>query len=689
MYRVILENSPEIICIVDPRNEHVIDFINKNACFNTLGYHREELIGMSILDLIHSDDLKKVFKIFKKRVIHKKNANEIRIKDKEGNYSYFEMNIKKVKMDKNQENLVIYLRDISKQKDLEKDIIDNEHNFKELTDKIPEIRFWDLFGPKDHEIALKHSYSVLGNIIENIPEYIFWKDKELSYLGCNKNYVNFLGHNNMTEVIGKTNEDLLWNGTIIKNLKIIEKKVIKSGEPQYHSNEKWILRNGDEIWLDVNRIPLKDPDGSISGILVTYQDVTEKIKYENLIVQLNNDFLNFTTDFQNNITTLLLTCCNQLQATLALYIHKIYRNDEEFFQIITNDEESYLFTRKELFDKTFLNTLFIANHDSPQLIESLDKAKNAQNYIFIRNYQIKSCYGKLIKSQNEYNRALCVLFKDKHKVSALDRLILLLLCDAIEIEHMRWEANQKLEKQNIELNKISTLKSELINRTSHELKTPLITIKGFTELLLNFHNFKFESDIVKILEEIEKGSQQLENVVEMLLETSQIERGELKLKYTEEDLSLIIKQCVEDLNNLIKSRNHVISIKITENLIIHIDKDRIYEVIKNLLSNAIKFTPPNGRIIIDSEIRENKLVISIEDNGIGIIDADKEKLFTQFGKIERFGKGIDVEIQGSGLGLYISKQIINLHGGSIWMESEGENKGCVFYFSLPIKTDFS
>jgi signal transduction histidine kinase len=114
------------------------------------------------------------------------------------------------------------------------------------------------------------------------------------------------------------------------------------------------------------------------------------------------------------------------------------------------------------------------------------------------------------------------------------------------------------------------------------------------------------------------------------------------------------------------------------------DKERMYDVIANLLINAIKYTPPNGEIIIKSEIKEKFYIISIKDTGIGITEEEKSQLFREFGKIERYGMGWDIGIEGSGLGLYMSKKIVQLHKGDMWVESEGRNKGSTFCFSLPI-----
>jgi len=141
---------------------------------------------------------------------------------------------------------------------------------------------------------------------------------------------------------------------------------------------------------------------------------------------------------------------------------------------------------------------------------------------------------------------------------------------------------------------------------------------------------------------------------------------------------------MNELEGLLVLRNHTINLEIADNLFCSFEKERIYNVITNILSNAIKYTPLSGKIELKSEITNGFIIISIKDNGIGFSKEEGSLLFKQFGKIERYGQGYDVISEGSGLGLYISKKIIELHGGEIWIESEGRDKGSTFYFSLPI-----
>jgi len=247
------------------------------------------------------------------------------------------------------------------------------------------------------------------------------------------------------------------------------------------------------------------------------------------------------------------------------------------------------------------------------------------------------------------------------------------------------DINEK-KKAEEELKRLNKLKSELLTRSSHELKTPLMSIKGFTELLtLKFQDTLNDEELF-FVSEIRKGCFRLETLVEDILKTAELESGTIHLEKSEEDLSLIIKKCVRELKGFADSRNHTINIMIHDNLETSFEKEEIRQALNNILSNAIKYTPPYGKIDIQSRIGNNFIIVSIKDTGIGFTEEEKEQLFKRFGKIERFGQGFDIISEGSGLGLYISKKIIELHGGDVWVESEGRNKGSAFYFSLPVPT---
>ncbi|MHA1254284.1 MAG: sensor histidine kinase [Promethearchaeota archaeon] len=144
------------------------------------------------------------------------------------------------------------------------------------------------------------------------------------------------------------------------------------------------------------------------------------------------------------------------------------------------------------------------------------------------------------------------------------------------------------------------------------------------------------------------------------------------------------KEREKQLQGIASLREQKIKVNIKEKFFTEFDKEKIYEVITNLLINAVKYTPVGGEITIESKQKNGNYVVSIKDTGIGLTKKEITQLFTQFGKIERYGQGWDVGIEGTGLGLYISKELMTLHDGKIWVESEGRNKGSTFFFSLPI-----
>ncbi len=240
------------------------------------------------------------------------------------------------------------------------------------------------------------------------------------------------------------------------------------------------------------------------------------------------------------------------------------------------------------------------------------------------------------------------------------------------------------KKAERELREISQLKTELLERTSHELKTPLIAVKGFTDLLLDLHKEKFDDEVFSILGEIKHGTEQLETLINRLLETTVLESGKIQFNPKEEDLSFLIRFCVKNLRGFVKTRNHFITLDIPDKLILNFEKERIYDVFSHLIVNAIKYSPPYGEIKITAKKIKNFAQVCVQDNGIGLSEDEKKKIFKQFGKIERYGQGWDIGTEGTGMGLYTSKKIVELHGGEIWVESEGRNKGAKFCFTLPM-----
>jgi signal transduction histidine kinase len=236
------------------------------------------------------------------------------------------------------------------------------------------------------------------------------------------------------------------------------------------------------------------------------------------------------------------------------------------------------------------------------------------------------------------------------------------------------EYNQDLAKANEELKIHDKMQREFINIASHEIKTPVQSILSFSQLLSIYPERQAD-----FIESLQRNANRLKRLSSDILDVTKIESKSLKIKKEVFDLNVILSKVVDEYEILIQNYvEHEIKLLFkpsNEKLLVDADKERISEVISNLISNAIKFTE-KGEIVIDIDRKDTGFVfVSVKDTGKGIDPEISEKLFSKF---------TTTSFQGIGLGLYISKNIIEAHGGKIWAENNKEgNGGAIFYFSLP------
>ena len=167
-----------------------------------------------------------------------------------------------------------------------------------------------------------------------------------------------------------------------------------------------------------------------------------------------------------------------------------------------------------------------------------------------------------------------------------------------------------------------------------------------------------------------------------MLDASRLDNKKLVLKSHKENLVKLIEESVSDMTYLLNLRNLATISDLPKELFLAVDKLRFSQAIINLISNAIKNTPMGGKIFISADDTTDYIDIHVRDTGVGLTEKEKEMLFQKFGKIERYGKDLEVDIEGVGLGLYISKEIVELHGGQILVESKGRNEGATFTIRL-------
>ncbi len=222
------------------------------------------------------------------------------------------------------------------------------------------------------------------------------------------------------------------------------------------------------------------------------------------------------------------------------------------------------------------------------------------------------------------------------------------------------------------------LKSTFVSIVSHELKTPVALIKGYASTLRR-SDARWDADTVReSLQVIEDESDRLAHLIDDLLDASRVQTGNFKLVPVELDIDQLVNDVARRF--LPQAGGHSVVVDVPADLpLVHADEARITQVLRNLLSNAVKYSPDGGEVRVSSRVAPRDVVICVSDQGPGIAPEDLANLFTRF---YRVSSALARKTQGAGLGLYLSKAIIEAHGGRIWAESDGRH-GSRFSFSLP------
>lgn len=230
---------------------------------------------------------------------------------------------------------------------------------------------------------------------------------------------------------------------------------------------------------------------------------------------------------------------------------------------------------------------------------------------------------------------------------------------------------------------LERMKLDFISMASHELKTPLTSITGYLSVFLEENKGKIPKEEMDLIERSLIASQQLFTLVQNLLNVNKIEREQISVSIEPLDYQPILSKAVEDLRNQASQKNIILSLNIPPSLPkVMADPIRIGEVITNLVANAINYTNPGGKVDVSIEISPIQLTTIVSDTGVGIPKEAMSQLFTKFFRVSNQAQKAG---KGTGLGLYISKSIIEKLNGKIWVESE-DGKGSKFFFTLPIAT---
>jgi PAS domain S-box-containing protein len=495
---------------------------------------------------------------------------------------------------------------------------------------------------KQTEEALRSSQQIIEGIINAIPVRVFWKDNNLVYLGCNAAFAHDAGFADPKDIIGKDDYQMAWRAQA-DLYRDDDRQVIESGCAKLLAEEPQTNPQGDALTLLTSKIPLRDSQGEISGVLGSYLDITDRKLAEEKIINAKKEW----EDTFDAITELI-------------FIHdsdgRIIRANRAYGQM-AGMSLAELVGRPfyEIFPKTdSLDDLCkeAVNCSMPALkeitIDSIGKTFS------VRMYPKLDDKGKYL-----YSVHIMLDITERRKV--------------IEAEIMK-EAAEAANKA----------KSDFLASMSHEFRTPLNAVIGFSELMATGLGGPLTDQQKEYVTDIFTSGQHLLSLVNDILDLSKVEAGKMELQMNEFNIERLIETSIALFKEKAYKHSLQMTLNITHGLDTMIgDERKIKQVLFNLLGNAVKFTPDGGRIQVEATLTDDKefLKYSVSDTGIGISSEDQNKLFKPF---EQVDTRLTRKYKGTGLGLSLCKQLVELQGGRIWFESEA-GKGSNFIFVIPAR----
>jgi PAS domain S-box-containing protein len=436
-----------------------------------------------------------------------------------------------------------------------------------------------------------------------------------------------------------------------------------------------------KYWLGV---PLKTQDRNI-GVLVV-QSYSEDI----IIDEVDKEVLQF-------VSTQVAMAIERKRAMEAL------RSSEEFNRAIVENSPLGIAVRNQQgrllsYNETWKLMWDLGDKDVKRDIELGEEGKELkQRFGSIKEWdaevsKIFSQGGNLFIPEVALENAkteepiwLSFYFYDiKDEEGNIDRIVTLTedITERKKAEEKLRQVLEELEAANAQLKKVDQLKTEFLNMTSHELKTPLASILGYSELLAEGVLGEVHPNQEKALDGIVRNAQQLRKLVDELLETSRIESGTLKLVIE----PVVMKDMLGDIMESMEAHAAENKVKLaldapTKLPVLYCDVQRITQVLYNLIDNAIKFSPEDGTITIVAKPDKSEVLLGVQDQGVGIPPDEVDKVFERFYQVDMFDNR---QKGGLGLGLAISKGIVEAHEGRIWVTSQ-IGKGSTFWFTLPLK----
>jgi PAS domain S-box-containing protein len=509
-----------------------------------------------------------------------------------------------------------------------------------LNEKIVNVTgtFQEITDRKRIENELAREKYLFTSLMDNLPESIYYKDRECRYTRINKSCAFVNGFSDPQQAIGKSNFDLYPEEIALKVYND-EQKILHTGQP-INLEEKLILENQSDIWFSTIKMPLHDNEGDITGLFGISRDITERKRNEEQLL------------LHANALKSISECVSITDVS-----GKVLFLNQSFLK-------TYGYEENELMGK---NIGIVGSPDnSPEIVSGILPATILGGW-----------HGELLNRRKDGSEfpvyiATSAVYDDNQEPVAIIRV-------ANDITR-RKASEAKIKQMNEVLQIVNAEKDKFFSILAHDLRGPLSAFVAATQILIEEIQTMDKEDIRDITVSMKTSATNIYSLLENLLEWSRLMQGRMDFVPDKFNLKKKIETCIDVLSEYARKKRIDILVSVNDAMTISADNHMFETLIRNLVSNAIKFTPVGGKVKVEADNEsDGSIEIRIIDSGIGMGQELIGKLFSLTEKTNR--NGTEGE-PSTGLGLLLCKEFVEKHGGKIWVESE-VGKGSTFCFSLP------
>jgi two-component system cell cycle sensor histidine kinase PleC len=540
---------------------------------------------------------------------------------------------------------------------------------KEIGSQMILLAIEDITERRQTEEKLRQSEEYFKEITENSSDVIITTDKNGDIKYCSRSIERFSGYK-PEELIGRSGFMFIHPDDVERAIDDFGKAIL-AVDTAIPNEFRLVLKDGSSRYFaGLGKNLLDNP--AVAGFIMNIRDITERREIEiglektrkelEIIKKTADEASEFAESVINTVREPLISLDQDLRVVT------VSRSFYEFFKVKPEETVGQLIY--DLGNKQW---------NIPKLRELLETIL-PQKATF-DNYEVEHDFATIGR------RIMLLNARQIQRVLGKERIILLAIEDITErreIEIGLEKAHEELKELAAELKRTARVKSEFLANMSHELRTPLNSINGFSEVLYDETFGPLNEKQKKYVNNVLTSGKHLLLLINQILDMAKVEAGKMRLALSSLPMKSLLNEISLLVEDTVSKKKLQMLLEIAEDLPnIEADELKVKEIIYNLLSNAVKFTPEGGKIGMRASTRkaDSEIEVVVWDTGIGIAPENMEKVFEGFFRVDTPYSRVT---EGTGLGLPLSKKLVELHGGKFSIESKGLNRGTSVRFTLPI-----